>query len=153
MNQTLSSITAATKARGYLALAVLVVGLLSPTLAHAGTTVGTGGEDGMTFAQCGYASYYGLGVMERVARDLKRDGCTYCVGIIATIEWRWLGMDVWVWYPGVGGTVGPFRVVDVAGAVHQPGLRARQRVFELPYPWALAVRMGKPTWACFGPGR
>lgn len=139
--------------RRSLALAVLVLGLLQPPQANAGTTVGTGWDDGQTFAQCGYASYYAAGVMERVARDLGRDGCAYCVGIIATIEWHWLGRDVWLWYPGVGGTVGPFRVVDVAGSVHLPGLRARQRVLELPYWWARAVRMGKPTWVCFGPGR
>lgn len=134
-------------------LVLLAVLLMPPPPISAGATVGTGWEDGQTFAQCGYATYYSAGVMERVARDMGRDGCDYCVGIIATVEWRWLGMDVWLWYPGVGGTVGPFRVVDVAGAVHLPGRRAERRVVELAHPWAMAVRMMKPTWACFGPGR
>ena len=129
-------------------MAALLLTATVATTAAADVPVGTGAEDGVHFSQCGYSTYYAEGVMERVAHDLKRPVCPYCVGIIATTEWRYLGHDVWVWYPGVGGVVGPFRVVDVAGVPHQASLRARSRVFELSWWWGRAVGMRKPTWAC-----
>lgn len=138
--------------RRAVAALVFVAVLATSTPAIAGITVGTGAEDGLHFSQCGYATYYAEDVMERVAHDLKRAPCPYCVGIIATTEWRYLGRDIWVWYPGVGGVVGPFRVVDVGGGTHLASLRARARVFEFSWWWGQAVGMRRPTWACFATG-
>lgn len=95
--------------------------------------------------RCGYATYYGQGIMEEVARG--KLPCPYCVGSIATTNRNLLHHDTWLWKDGEGWS-GPYRVVDVAQTEHVASLVKRGRIFEVSYEVGMRWGMRGPVWAC-----
>lgn len=99
-----------------------------------------GGAD--TPMVCGKWTYYAPDVMRRVRETRGLAPCSECVGMAATVDQRYIGRHIEVWFAGAWR--GVFHVVDVGDGHNRAGL-----VGEVDY--ATARRWGRagPWWGCY----
>lgn len=92
---------------------------------------------------CGTWTWYAPGVMDRARQNHGLGVCEDCAGLAVTVDQRYLGERIEVWYSGAWR--GVFQVADVG----QPGKNRRGLVGEVEAETAWEWGRAGPWWGCY----